>query len=370
MFLNLAEIIKTFLQIGVSAFGGPAAHIAVMELEIVEKRQWMNKQQFTDLVGATSIIPGPNSSEMAMHCGYARGGVPGLFAAGLAFILPAILLTALVGHLYASYGHLPALENWIAGIKPAMITLILLAVNKLRKKALSNIELTVVALFVIIAYLFGISELVCLFGAGLYGITRSLVSSTSLKAVFAPAILVIPAITHISASSIFLTFLKIGSILFGSGYVLFAYLEGELIHTKAWLTYSQLAEAIAVGNLTPGPVLSTSTFVGFQLNGIWGAIAATGGIFLPSFAFVLILTPIVPKIRKSALATGFLNAVNAAALALMFGAAVNLSKAVLIDWQTAIIFELSAIFVFGFKKVNPFLLIAASSLTGFILYSI
>jgi len=309
---NLKEIASVFFRLGLVAFGGPAAHIAMMEDEIVEKRKWIDRQHFLDLMGATNLIPGPNSTEMTMHCGHERGGVPGLFVAGICFIFPAVVLTAILGYLYVTYGQLPAVEPFLLGIKPAVLALIAAAIYKLGKKALKGIELGILGLLTVAASLLGVNEIVALLTAGVLGtLYFYFKSATKTRKVgsLIPLFFFQGAVAKLSTIKIFLSFLKVGSILYGSGYVLFAYLDAELV-TNGILSRSELMDAIAIGQFTPGPVLSTATFIGYQLGGVSGALAATIGMFLPSFLFVWIMNPLVPKMRQSKVLGYFLDCVN------------------------------------------------------------
>lgn len=367
------EVVQVFFKLGLIAFGGPAAHIAMMEQEIVEKRKWMSRQHFLDLVGATNLIPGPNSTEMTMHCGHERAGWRGLFLAGASFILPAVVLTGLLAWLYVTYGEVPAVEPFLYGIKPAVIAIIIGAILKLGKKALKNWQLGAIGAAVIAASLFGLNEVLAILGAGVLGLLWFGIiqnpNSSNLKS-FAPFLLF--NLSNLSAEGIsttklFLVFLKIGAVLFGSGYVLVAYLDGELVEKLGWLTRQELLDAIAIGQFTPGPVLSTATFIGYQVNGVWGAMAATAGIFLPSFFFVLLLNPIVPKLRNSKLAAGFLDAVNIAAVGIMVAVTFNLCQNILVDWKTALIAVLSTIVTFKFKKVSALWIVIGGALLGFVL---
>ncbi len=369
---HLPEIAKVFFKLGLFAFGGPAAHIAMMEKEVVEKRKWMSQQHFLDLIGATNLIPGPNSTEMTMHCGHERGGAKGLFVAGLSFIFPAIVLTGILGWLYVTYGEKPAVEPFIFGIKPAVLAIIAAAIYKLGKKALKGTEYWIIGILVLGVSLSGyVNEIFALLGAGFLGAVYFYAKrkgGASLRSLFPLAIL--PATTasvaQLSTIKVFLTFLKVGAILYGSGYVLFAYLDVELVE-KGWMTRQQLLDAIAMGQFTPGPVLSTATFIGYQLNGISGALAASAGIFLPSFLFVWILNPLVPKMRSSQLLSSFLDAVNIAAVAIMTSVLFTMSYETLIDWKSIVIAAISAGVVFGFKKVSVIHIVLGGSILGYLL---
>ncbi len=371
---KLKEIALVFFKMGLIAFGGPAAHIAMMEQEIVEKRKWITPQHFLDLIGATNLIPGPNSTEMTMHCGHERGGWAGLFIAGITFIFPAVIITGIFAWLYVTYGALPEVEQFTYGIKPAVIAIIAAAVYKLGKKALKSVELGVLGAFTIIVGFLGVNEVNALLGTGIIGAiyfyfrTKTIDLKANKKA-FTPLLLVKStalATTQMSALKVFWIFLKVGAILYGSGYVLFAFLDGELVSTGL-LTRQELMDAIAVGQFTPGPVLSTATFIGYQLFGFWGAVAATIGIFLPSFIFVLILNPIIPKLRKSRFLSAFLDAVNIAAVAIMLKVLFEMTLESVTDWRTITILILSFIFTFGFKKSNAMITVVMGSITGWLL---
>lgn len=368
---TLSEVAKVFFKLGCFAFGGPAAHVAMMEEEVVSKRKWMTKDHFLDLMGATNLIPGPNSTEMTMHCGHERAGFWGLFVAGATFIFPAVLITALFGWVYVTYGELDHIAPFFLGIKPAVLAVILGAVIKLGKKALKNIELGILGALVIGAALAGLNEIVALLSAGVLGMVyfsfREGTQITPKKSAL-PLVLLqtgTAATTTLSVAGVFWTFLKVGSILYGSGYVLFAYLDVELVDT-GWLTRQQLLDAIAVGQFTPGPVLSTATFIGFQLSGFWGAVAATAGIFLPSFLFVLILNPLIPKMRKSKVLGHFLSSVNVGAVGIMVAVLLIMGKDVLVDWRAIVILALALVSTFFIKKSNSMWTIAGGALLGYL----
>ncbi len=367
---NVKEVAKLFFKLGCIAFGGPASHIAMMEDEVVTKRKWMTRQHFLDLIGATNLIPGPNSTEMTMHCGYERAGWKGLLAAGGLFILPAVTITLIFAYLYVAYGHLPNVQPVIYGIKPAVIAIILSASYKLGKKALKSVELGILGILTVAACIYGLNEITVLFGCGLIG----LILFYAKKAVGKPGALVplfmwqvAPAAISASTMKIFFTFLKVGAILYGSGYVLFAFLDAELVATGL-MTRPELMDAVAVGQITPGPVLSTATFIGYQLGGFPGAIAATIGIFLPSFIFVTLLNPLVHKIRKSPPLAAFLDTVNIAAVGVIVAVCYEMAKDSLTDWRTITIAILSMIAVFGFKKLNSAFIVLGGATLGFILY--
>ena len=383
----LKEIALLFLKLGFIAFGGPAAHIAMMEDEVVTKRKWMSRQHFLDLVGATNLIPGPNSTEMAIHCGFHHAGFAGLIVAGICFIGPAAILTGFLAYFYVAYGNIPEIEPFFFGIKPAVIIIILSAVYKLGQKALKTFLLGLIGTAVLIASLLGMNEVFAILSGGIVGMLiiyfKNRIKGNSLNSLiplFSNLKLKLPlasflaftstTISSISLLKLFLIFLKIGAILFGSGYVLVAYLDGELVKNLGWLTADQLIDAIAIGQFTPGPVLSTATFIGYQIKGFGGAVVATLGIFLPSFFFVAILNPIIPKLRQSKLAAGFLDAVNISAVSIMISATIHLSKQVLVDWKSILIAVVSGFMVFKFKQINAAYIVLGSGIFGFLLYQL
>jgi chromate transporter len=373
---RLKEIALLFLKLGLIGFGGPAAHIAMMEEEVVNRRKWMSRQHFLDLVGATNLIPGPNSTEMTMHCGHERAGWKGLFTAGACFIFPAVVLTGLFAFLYVEYGTIPAVEPFLYGIKPAVLAIILSAIHKLGKKALKSWQLGVIGAMVIVSSLLGVNEITAILAAGIFGMLwlGFLAGSSSEKKNRLPLLSWLLAgggaalSTSVSNTKLFLVFLKVGAVLFGSGYVLVAYLDAELVEKLGWLTKPQLLDAIAIGQFTPGPVLSTATFIGYQINGAYGALVATLGIFLPSFFFVLLLNPIVPRLRKSPWAAAFLDAVNIGAVGVMIGVTYRLGEEVLTDWKGWLIALLSVVISFGWKKVSAVYIVVGGAVLGYALH--
>ena len=368
---KLKQVAAVFFKLGLFAFGGPAAHIAMMEHEVVTKRAWMTREHYLDLIGATNLIPGPNSTEMTMHCGFQRAGKKGLFIAGISFIFPAVFITAILGYLYVLYGALPQVQPFIKGIQPAVIVIIASAVIKLGKKAVKNWELALLGTLFLAASLLGFDQVLVLFAGGLLGMCYFLIKSKMQSTTLAIAPLFMVFIvseigTKLSSVGIFLKFLKVGSILYGSGYVLFAYLDTELV-TTALLSQTQLIEAIGIGQFTPGPVLSTATFIGYQLGGFWGAIAATAGIFMPSFLFVWLLNPLIPKMRKSKVLGYFLDSINVAAVAIMLAVLITMSKQTLVDWQATLIAVVSGVLIFGFKKVSVMWVLIIGAILGYVL---
>lgn len=370
---KLKEVALVFFKLGCFAFGGPAAHIAMMEEEIIEKRKWMTRDYFLDLIGATNLIPGPNSTEMTMHCGYERAGKSGLFVAGLAFIFPATIITALLAYLYVEYGELPEVEPFIYGIKPAVLAIIASAILKLSKKAIKSIELALLGVMVLTASLLGVNEIVALLSAGVFGMFYFYLKSKSQSTfnAFTPLLWVFgikATAAKLTTLKLFLIFLKVGSILYGSGYVLFAYLDAELV-TRGLLTRAELIDAIAIGQFTPGPVLSTSTFIGYQLSGFSGALVATTGIFLPSFLFVLILNPFIVKMQQSKMLRYFLDAVNVAAVAVMLAVLFIMVKETLIEWQSILIALIAVVLTFK-TKVSTIWTIVIGAVIGYLVITL
>jgi chromate transporter len=352
---SLADLAKLFLKLGIIGFGGPAAHIAMMQREVVAKRHWMTDQHFLDLVGATNLIPGPNSTEMAIHIGHERAGIKGLIVAGLCFILPAVCITGLLAWLYGMYGQLPSLKPYIYGIQPAIIAIVLGAVYPLAKKSLKSVALGVLGIAALVFCFLGVNQILVMFGVGAIGLLSALAQR--------------PTATIFSAlnGKLFLSFLKIGAILYGSGYVLFAFLDEELV-TQGLLTRQQLIDAIAVGQFTPGPVFSSVTFIGYQINGWSGALVSTIGIFLPSFVLVALLNPLVPKMRQSKLFSAFLDAVNVASIAVIAFVCYQMAQQAITDWRTVAIALASLVVAFIFKKVNSAFIVLGGSGLGYLLY--
>lgn len=363
----VTEVAKLFLKLGVIGFGGPAVHIAMMEDEVVRKRAWINSQHFLDLIGATNLIPGPNSTEMSMHIGHERAGWKGLMVAGCCFILPAVMITGVIAWAYQRYGQLPEVQPFIYGIKPAILSVLVVTMIALGQKALKSVQLGIIGVVSAIAVLAGINEIWVLFGAGFTGILLHLITSSK-NAVYGFFPFVLLQASNMAADvaplKLFLIFLKIGAILYGSGYVLFAFLDAELVD-KGLLTKQQLIDAIAVGQFTPGPVFSSATFIGWQIGGPWGAVAATIGIFLPSFFFVAMLNPLIPKLRQSKIMTVFLDAVNIASIAIILSVVVEMSRETLLDWRTVFIALISFLVTFYFKKLNTAFIVLGGAALGY-----
>lgn len=414
---TVLQLFLQFLKIGSVAFGGPAAHAALMEQELVSRKKWLTPQLFLDFLGAVNLIPGPNSTQMTMLVGFKLRGVMGMLATGFGFILPAALITGILAWLYVSYGQIPAVEGLFFGLKPAVIAVIAGAILKLGQKALKGFWLGALGLVTLSATLVGLNEITAILGAGALGMAgftawrhfpgrnnkdhsggnvqgppdqpagsgRSAVSNktnasgktgasgnSGLKSL-APFLLLnagLATVAQYSLLKLFWVFFKIGALLFGTGYVLVAYLDGELVEKLGWLTREQLLDAIAIGQFTPGPILSAATFVGYLLDGVPGAIVATTGIFLPSFAFILILYPIIPKLRKSPYTAAFLDSVNMAAVAVMLSVTIMMTVEVGADWRAAGILAAALGAVIGFKKLSSVWIILGGALVGLILQHI
>jgi len=371
---SLLELASLFLRLGTTAFGGPAAHIALMEDEVVRRREWMTHQEFLDLLGATNLIPGPNSTEMAIHIGHRRAGWKGLFVAGTCFILPAVLIVTVVAWAYVRYGSLPHITGILYGIKPVIIAIVLQALWSLGKTSIKTKFLAAIAVGALILTFLGTHELLILLGAGVLVGSWCLVShrggrglTLSLPATPLAIFVSSGATGTFGLWPLFLFFLKVGAVLYGSGYVLLAFIRADLVERWHWLTESQLLDAIVVGQVTPGPVFTTATFVGYVLGGPKGALVATVGIFLPAFFFVAVSGPLVPRIRRSPTAGAFLDGVNAGALALMIVVTFQLGRAALIDLPTIALGLLSAIILFCFR-LNSAWLIIGGAVVGWFVY--
>ena len=366
---HLGEVARLFFKLGCIGFGGPAVHIAMMEEEVVRKRKWMTPQHFLDLVGATNLIPGPNSTEMTMHCGYERAGWKGLVVAGACFIIPAVVITAIFAWAYQQYGKLPQVQPFIYGIAPAIIAVIVAAMLSLGKKALKSVTLGILGVIAMVAVLAGMNEIYVLFGAGLLGIFIHLIlqPQKTLQGFFPFTLLQAGYfLQEVPAGKLFFIFLKVGAILYGSGYVLFAFLDAELV-AKGLLSKQILVDAIAVGQFTPGPVFTAATFIGWQLGGWGGALAATIGIFLPSFLFVYFLNPLIPALRRSAVMSAFLDTVNIVSVAIIFAVCIEMGREAIGDWRTAFIAVLGFITSYFFKQINSAFIVIGGAVTGYLL---
>ena len=394
---RLCALAILFLKLGTISFGGPAAHVALMEDEIVRKRQWLTRQQFLDMLGLTNLIPGPNSTEMAINVGYAHAGWAGLVVAGASFIAPAALITAAVAWAYVRFSALPVAESLLAGVKPAVIAVIVIAVWRLGKIAVRDVWLAALGALALAAFLTRLSPLLILAGGGLIGMAAKQVhklrrgtppGTTKLSAglilsnkSFLPPRLLPGLLTgamvavagmsgtkRVPLARLGWFFLKVGAVLYGGGYVLFAFVEQGVVRDHHWLTQQQVLDAIAIGQFTPGPVLSTATFIGYLLGGAWGAVVATVAIFLPSFIYVAALGPILPRLRRSAWMAAFLDSVNVCAVALMAGVTVRLAGDALRGWPMWVI-AIGSVAVLWRWKINPAWVVLGGGLAGLALGS-
>lgn len=374
---RLRELALLFLRLGATAFGGPAAHIAMMEDEVVRRRGWLSPERFLDLLGATNLIPGPNSTEMAIHIGWERRRWAGLIVAGVAFIVPAMLITAACGWAYARYGALPSARWLLYGVKPVILAVVVQALWGLGPRAARTPWLRALGAAAVAAAALGVHELAVLLGGGLLNLLaarRRSAAEPPGRALFPPlagagaaggaaaGAAVGASVGAVGLGPLFWVFLKTGSVLFGSGYVLLAFLRADLVQRLGWLTEAQLLDAIAVGQVTPGPVFTTATFVGYVLAGPAGALVATAGIFLPAFVFVALSGPLVPRLRASPGAGAFLDGVNVASLALMAVVTAQLGRAALVDLPTAALALLSAAALLRWKPNSTWLVLGGAAL--------
>ena len=368
---HLGEVAGLFFRLGLTAFGGPAAHVAMMRDEVVARRKWLSDDHFLDLLGATNLIPGPNSTEMAIHIGFVRAGWPGLIIGGVCFVLPAILIVLGLAWAYTRFGALPEANRLLYGVKPVIIAIIVQALWGLGRKAIKGWPTASVGLGVFVLYSLGLNEIALLFAGGLaVMIVQNLrrLNRSGVTGVAAPLIgLSLPAMAStavpFSLGQLFLTFLKIGSVLYGSGYVLLAFLRANFVVRLGWLTDQQLIDSIAIGQVTPGPVFTTATFIGYLLGGVPGGVLATIGIFLPSFVLVAISNPLIPRVRKSPWAGGLLDGVNVASLGLMAAVTLQLGQVAFVDWVAIAVGLIAAVLLFRFK-VNATWLVAGGAVVG------
>ncbi|MEK6713206.1 MAG: chromate transporter [Nitrospirota bacterium] len=374
---HLREVAILFLKLGITAFGGPAAHIAMMRDEVVKRRKWVDDQHFLDLLGATNLIPGPNSTEMTIHLGLVRAGWRGLIAGGVCFILPAMLMVMAIAWTYVRFGTTPEASWLLYGVKPVVIAIIVQALWGLGQRAVKGLLTALIGLTVLILYFLGVNEILLLFAGGFVAvIAKNLpgIRNSNLSGIIAPVAglslpAAITAVTPFKVSHLFLVFLKIGSVLYGSGYVLLAFLRADFVTRLGWLTDQQLIDAIAVGQVTPGPVFTTATFIGYILGGIPGALLATIGIFIPSFIFVAISNPLIPRIRHSPRISAFLDGVNIASLGLMAAVTIQLGRASFIDPMTIGIAVITVVLLIYFK-VNSTWLVAGGAAAGLLIHLI
>jgi chromate transporter len=383
---SLSELAILFLRLGTTAFGGPAAHIAMMQDEVVRRKKWLTEQEFLDLLSVTNLIPGPNSTEMAIHVGHRQAGWAGLLVAGTCFILPAALLVALIASFYVRYAALPEVSSVMNGIKPVIIAIVLQALMTLSTSALKSNFLRIVGISLFAACFFGINEIVVLLIGGALSLlwlkqskpevlaTGRLLIVMSVLAALAGAILLWPVIITTNAApstafdlqKLFFYFVKIGSVLYGSGYVLLAFLRADLVEEMHWLTSAQLLDATAVGQVTPGPVFTTATFIGYLLDGAAGAAVATVAIFLPAFFFVAITAPFIERLRKSLITSAALDGVNVASMALMAFVTVELGRDAITSVVALSEFIISAVLLWKYK-INATWLIAGGAIVGLLL---
>lgn len=374
---RLVDIALLFLRLGTLGFGGPAAHIAMMEEEVVRRRGWLTREDFIDLLGTTNLIPGPNSTEMAIHIGHRRAGFPGLLVAGTCFILPAALITATFAWLYVRWGTLPQARWLLYGVKPVIIAIVAQALWSLGRTAVKTWLLGVLGAIALGASLAGIDELVIL---GVAGVVMTMIGRKRAPAPAGDASIPFPGIAGaigatttatvaggaVPLGGLFLAFAKIGAVLFGSGYVLLAFLRNDLVEKNHWLTEQQLFDAIAVGQVTPGPLFTTATFIGYVVRGAPGAVAATLGIFFPAFFFVAVSGPLVPRLRRSAIAGAFLDGVNVASLGLMAAVSLQLAHAALVDLPTVMMAAVAAILLVRFKTSSAWIVLGGAAAGGIV----
>jgi chromate transporter len=371
----LWELAALFLRLGTLAMGGPAAHIAMMEDEVVRRRRWMTHERFLDMLGVCNLIPGPNSTEMAIHIGQLRAGFAGLLVAGACFILPAAAIVLVIAWMYVRFGTMPQAVGLLYGIKPVIIAVVLQALWGLGRTAIKSRLLAAIAIVALAASMLEVNDMIVLLGGGIVMLAiRAFEDRDASRAALAAiptvaagvktaAIAAAVAAIPFSLTTLFLFFLKVGAVLFGSGYVLLAFLRTDLVDRLRWLTEAQLLDAVAVGQITPGPVFTTATFIGYILGGFRGAVVATSGIFLPSFFFVSISGPLIPRLRRSPLAGAFLDGVNVGAWALMAAVTLFLARAAVVD-VTTMLLALSSAFVLIRYRVNSAWLVIGGGLIG------
>jgi chromate transporter len=351
---SLKEIAVIFLKLGISAFGGPSAHIAMMQEQIVRKKGWLTQEEFLDLIAAANMIPGPNSTEVAIHVGHRMRGWRGLLVAGSAFILPAFAIVWAVAWFYVKYSSLPRFTSVFIAIKPVILAIVAQAIWSLAKSAVKNRTLAALGTAALCLYLWGLNEILILILIAALNLAARSKTKFTLNSV--PLIAVVPL------GAIFAYFAKVGSVLFGSGYVLIAFLQNDLVHRYQWITQQQLLDAIAVGQFTPGPVFTTATFIGYLVGGNLGAVTATLGIFAPAFFFVAISAPLIPKMRKHAWTSAALDGLNVASLSLMAGAALILARDAVASWYGVIAFAISLVLLVKYKFNSVWLILAAAAL--------
>jgi chromate transporter len=359
----MREVAVLFAKLGVIAFGGPAAHVALMRQEVVDRRKWLSEQAFLDLLGASNLIPGPTSTELAIYLGYSRAGPIGLLLGGGLFILPAMLLVLAFAWAYVTFGSTPTAGGLLYGIKPVILAVVVQAIYGLGRTAIKSWLLGGVVVLTIALYLGGLNPLIPLFGLSIAFAVIAGRRTPYLKGFFAaPLAQLLPAGAQaFSQATLFVTFLKIGATLYGSGYVLLAFLHEDFVDRLGWLTDRQLLDAVAVGQFTPGPVFTTATFIGYILGGVPGALLATLAIFLPSFVFVAIVYPFVPRLRASPSTSAFLDGANAAAVGLMAAVAWQLAASSIIDLLTAALAAIAAVLLIRFRLNSAWLVLGGGA---------
>ncbi len=369
---KLLSILGLFTRLGITAFGGPVAHIALMRHEFVARQSWLTDEKFVELIGLTNLIPGPNSTEMAIHLGYERAGWRGSVLAGLGFIVPAVLITLGIAWFYGEYGTLPAVRSMLYGIKPAIIAVIVFAILPLFRTAINTYGKSAAAALTFLLCLIGMNEVLLMLGAGaIFAVARQIAQGRATRGLqgMVPVFLLQPffagAATNLNVK-LFLMFLKIGSILYGSGYVLFAFLDAELV-TRGLLSRAQLMDAVAVGQITPGPVFSAVTFIGYLIGGTSGAAVSTVAIFLPSFVFVIATHSVLPRLKKSVLFSAFLSGVNAASLAIMLYALVAMSRDTFTHWSAFAIAAVASAGLYFFKNLGSTYVVVFGALAGLLI---
>jgi chromate transporter len=363
---RLSELALLFLRLGFTAFGGPAAHVAIMENEVVRRRRWLSSERFLDLLGAASLLPGPSSTELAIFIGYEQAGWLGLLIGGVCFILPAALMVTVLAWAYVRFGTVPQIAGVLYGIKPVVIAVVVQALWGLAPKAIKKSSaLGALGVVACVASALGVDALVVLVGAGVASVAGRRLGKTdgSARAVLLGGFVGsgVTVAAPVSLLALFLSFLKIGAVVFGSGYVLLAFLRADLVDRMHWLTEPQLLDAVAIGQVTPGPVFTTATFIGYLLGGGPGAFLATVGVFLPGFLLVAVTRPLVARVRRSPLASAFLDGVNVASLALMAVVTVQLGRTALVDWPTMAIAAVSAVLLVRFRVNTTWLVVGGAA---------
>jgi chromate transporter len=383
---SLPEIALVFAKLGAIAFGGPAAHVAQIEQEVVQRRQWITREKLLDLLSISNLIPGPNSTELTIHIGLEQRGWRGAIVAGVSFIVPAMLIVWTLAFIYSTYRTIPAVSWLLTGIKPVVLAIIAKSIWKLGKSAFKNRLTAIAGIIIFSLYFLSINEIVLMLGAGvavslLENISKKISQKQNLMSLITPLapLNVSMDISHFHLAAmavastpktwtaVFLSFLKIGSVLYGGGYVLLAFIQQDFVDRTQWLTQQELLDAVAIGQFTPGPVFTTATFIGYLVAGHLGAIAGTIGIFLPAFVFVPLVNPFVSKLRQSPWTSGFLNGVNAASVGLMLAVTVDLGRSTLINLPNILMAIASLTILIKFPQINSLWLVLAGGAIGYLL---